>query len=280
VSHGGTAARLTTYRVRGVHGAPAIKNVDGKPAETLIGCAGWAIPAVARHEFASAGSSLQRYAARFSAVEINSSFYRSHRPATYARWADTVPPTFQFAVKVPKAITHVRRLLDVEALLQEFVSQVCCLGDKLGCLLVQLPPTLGYSGAAEVFFWILRRHFAGAVVLEPRNHEWFTPSVESVLTAYRISRVAADPGIQASAYEPGGWRGLAYYRLHGWPRLYFSSYTLPYIASLAQKLRAHSHAGATTWCTFDNTALGEATLNALDLQRLSHGGQDAVPRPT
>jgi uncharacterized protein YecE (DUF72 family) len=251
--------------------------VDCKPAETLIGCAGWAIPPVARHEFASEGSSLRRYAAKFSAVEINSSFYRPHKPSTYARWAVTVPPTFKFAVKVPKAITHVRRLVDVEALLKEFLSQACCLGDKLGCLLVQLPPTLGYSVAAEVFFVVLRRHFAGVVVLEPRNHGWFTPSVESVLIANRISRAAADPGIQASACEPGGWTGLAYYRLHGSPRLYFSSYSLPYITSLAQKLNAHSNAGTVTWCTFDNTALGEATLNALSLQRLSCAGQGVVP---
>lgn len=243
--------------------------MDSKPAETLIGCAGWAIPPVARHEFATKGSSLQRYAARFSAVEINSSFYRPHKPTTYARWANDVPPSFKFAVKVPKTITHIRRLVDVETLLEEFMSQVTCLGNKLGCLLVQLPPTLGYSVAANAFFLGLRCRFAGLVVLEPRNHEWFTPSVDSVLIANRISRVAADPGIQASACEPGGWRGLAYYRLHGSPRLYFSSYSLPYIISLRQKLHALSLAGAMTWCTFDNTALGEATLNALSLQRLS-----------
>jgi uncharacterized protein YecE (DUF72 family) len=236
-------------------------------AETFIGCAGWAIPAVARHEFPSEGSTLQRYAARFSAVEINSSFYRPHKPTTYARWADSVPATFKFAVKVPKAITHTRRLVDVEMLLQEFIGQVGCLGDKLGCLLMQIPPTLGYSVAADAFFQALRRHFTGAVALEPRNHEWFTPSVESILTAYRISRAAANPGIQASAGEPAGWSGLAYYRLHGWPRLYFSSYSLPYLASLAQKLHAHSRAATTAWCTFDNTALGEATLNGLSLQR-------------
>ena len=251
--------------------------MDSKLAETLIGCAGWAIPPVARHEFPSEGCSLQRYAARFSAVEINSSFYRPHKPATYARWAATVPPTFKFAVKVPKAITHVRRLVEVETLLQEFISQVSCLGNKLGCLLVQLPPTLGYSVAAEAFFQELRRQFAGAVVLEPRNHEWFAPSVESVLTTYRISRAAADPAIQSPACEPGGWSGLTYYRLHGSPRLYFSSYSAPYIASLAKKLHAHSRAGTAPWCTFDNTALGEATLNALNLQRLSDARQGVVP---
>ena len=245
----------------------------------MIGCAGWAIPSVARHEFPSEGSTLQRYAARFSAVEINSSFYRPHKPSTYARWADTVPPTFRFAVKVPKAITHTSRLVDVEALLEEFVGQASCLGNKLGCLLVQLPPALGYSVAADAFFLAMRRHFAGSVVLEPRNREWFRPAVESMLAAHRISRAAADPAIQASAAEGGGWSALAYYRLHGWPRLYYSSYSLPYITSLAQKLHAHSRVGTETWCTFDNTALGEATLNALDLQRVYRASQYVAASP-
>ena len=182
----------------------------------MIGCAGWAIPSVARHEFPSEGSTLQRYAAKFSAVEINSSFYRPHRPTTYTRWADAVPPMFKFAVKVPKAITHARRLVEAESLLQDFLGQVCCLGNKLGCLLVQLPPTLGYCAAADEFFLAMRRHFAGPVVLEPRNREWFTPAVESMLAAHRISRAAADPAILASAAEGGGWSALAYYRLHGW----------------------------------------------------------------
>ena len=126
--------------------------VDSQGAEPLIGCAGWAIPSVARHQFPDEGSTLQRYTARFSAVEINSSFYRPHKSSTYARWADSVPPTFRFAVKVPKEITHTRRLVDIEAMLEEFLAQASCLGNRLGCLLMQLPPTLGYSAAAEAFF--------------------------------------------------------------------------------------------------------------------------------
>ena len=174
----------------------------------------------------SEGPSLQRYAARFSAVEINSSFYRPHRPSTYARWADTVPSTFKFAVKIPKAITHVKRLVDVgnapsRSLWLRFVasakSWVACSCSCHRRSDIQLPQT-HFSSA-------LRRHFAGAVVLEPRNHEWFTPRVEGMLAANGISRAAADPGIQASACEPGGWTGLAYYRLHGWPQVYFSSYS-------------------------------------------------------
>ena len=70
------------------------------------------------------GSHLERYGAILDAVEINSSFYRPHRTATYERWAASVPEDFRFAVKVPKAITHERRLKDVGDLLDRFLSEV------------------------------------------------------------------------------------------------------------------------------------------------------------
>ena len=67
-----------------------------------VGCAGWAIPSQHAHAFPAQGTHLERYAQRFTGVEVNSSFYRSHRPTTYARWAASVPDPFQFAVKMPK----------------------------------------------------------------------------------------------------------------------------------------------------------------------------------
>ena len=80
-----------------------------------VGCAGWASPSQHAHAFPSQGTHLERYAQRFTGVEVNSSFYRSHRPTTYARWAASVPDQFQFAVKMPKEITHTRRLVAVTA---------------------------------------------------------------------------------------------------------------------------------------------------------------------
>ena len=78
-----------------------------------VGYAGWSIPRQYAEHFPEQGAHLERYAQRLTAVEINSSFYRPHRPATYARWAAVVPEAFKFAVKVPKEITHTRRLRDV-----------------------------------------------------------------------------------------------------------------------------------------------------------------------
>lgn len=110
-----------------------------------------------------------RYATRFRAVEINSTFYRSHRPSTYARWAASTPPDFRFAVKLPKSITHEARLLDAATLLRSFCVEVEALGSKLGPLLVQLPPSLAYDqAAAERFFDELRRCWSRPIACEPR----------------------------------------------------------------------------------------------------------------
>ena len=105
-----------------------------------VGCAGWAIPSQHAHAFPAQGTHLERYAQRFTGVEVNSSFYRPHRPTTYARWAAAVPDPFQFAVKMPQEITHTRRLVEVTALLERFLTEVQSLGAKLGPLLLQLPP--------------------------------------------------------------------------------------------------------------------------------------------
>ena len=239
-------------------------------AALLIGTAGWSIPRQEVSEFPNEGTHLRRYAARLTAVEINSSFYRPHRASTYTRWAASVPIGFRFSVKVPKEITHVSRLRDVEGLLDDFLSGAQALGGALGCLLVQLPPSLAFDPVvAERFFSMLRDRYRGGVACEPRHASWLQPHAEAMLTEHCIARVAADPDKPSGAGSPGGWPGLVYYRLHGSPRMYYSSYPQEYLEQVAEQLtRAHGD-GKIVWCIFDNTAQGAATRNALDLIPLS-----------
>lgn len=90
-----------------------------KPPGTIrVGVAGWSLPKEHADRFPAVGTHLERYAARLPAVEINSSFYKPHRPATYARWAESVPGDFRFSVKVPKVATHERRLVGIESTLR------------------------------------------------------------------------------------------------------------------------------------------------------------------
>ncbi len=234
-----------------------------------IGCAGWSVPAQHRHRFGEGVDLLKRYATRFNAVEINSSFYRPHLAKTYARWAATVPDDFRFAVKMPKTITHQARLYaDASPLLAEFFDQVSLLGNKLGAVLIQLPPSLKLDhGIACAFFAQLRGQFNGSVVCEPRHASWFDPAADAVCQQYRVGRVGADPSKNENGGRPAGWMSLRYWRWHGSPRMYYSAYDDARLHDLAADAGATTTAG-NSWCIFDNTAAGHAVADALKLQEL------------
>jgi uncharacterized protein YecE (DUF72 family) len=178
-----------------------------------------------------------------------------------------VPDGFRFAVKAPREITHERRLANVDEPLARFLAEVSALDDRLGPILVQLPPSLRYDASrVEFFFADLRARFEGQVVCEPRHASWFDDGVDRQLSELRIGRVAADPAILPRAGVPGGWPGIAYWRLHGSPEIYHSRYDARTLGSFAPQLRGALQAGTEPWCVVDNTALGEATRNALELQ--------------
>ncbi|PJC95353.1 DUF72 domain-containing protein [Janthinobacterium sp. BJB1] len=229
-----------------------------------IGTAGWSISSTAASRFPRDGSHLQRYARVLPSVEINSSFYRPHQPSSYARWAASVPEQFRFSVKLPRSITHERRLRDCAAELQRFAGEVMQLGNKLGCVLVQLPPSLRFEAdVAATFFRALRQYLDGMLACEARHASWFGEAATEVLRGNRITRVRADP----PAGQPGPHvptTEQAYLRLHGSPTIYYSDYPPAYLAALAADLHASAQAGS--WCIFDNTAAGAALFNALDLQ--------------
>ena len=235
-----------------------------------VGIAGWSIRREHAHLFSSEGTHLQRYASRFSAVEINSSFYQSHRRETYERWAKSVPGRFRFAVKAPKVLTHETCLEDTGEPLKQFVDEIGGLGRKLGCVLVQLPPGLAYDPrTVETFFTAMRARYRGPLVCEPRHATWFTGAADRRLDAHGVGRVGADPPCAEEGGEPAGSPKVVYFRLHGSPDMYYSSYDAAYLDRLADRIR---HARRVpVWCIFDNTARGAATLNAIDLEdRLSH----------
>lgn len=230
-----------------------------------VGTAGWSIPGIHAEHFPSGGSHLERYARVLPAVEINTSFHRDHRPATYERWAASVPEAFRFAVKVPRRLTHEARLGAAPPEIHAFLDGPLHLGDRLGVLLVQLPPSLVHDpGTARRFFTVLRARWPGGLVCEPRHPSWFTDGVARFLEELRIGRVAADPAPVPEAAEPGGWTGLVYYRLHGSPVMYHSPYASAALDAYADRLRSW-HAGAEVWCVFDNTAEFHATHDALAL---------------
>ena len=234
-----------------------------------IGTAGWSVPKAVADRFAAEGTHLQRYGSRLNAVEINSSFYRHHRRATYERWADGVPDGFRFAVKVPKTITHERRLTGCDDIIERLADEVAGLGRKLGPLLVQLPPSFAFPGdAAWDVLGRLSAATGASVVFEPRHESWFAPEIDRALAERGIARVAADPPPAPGAELPGGSAELQYWRLHGSPRIYWSDYSTERIAGQAETCRS---APCEIWTIFDNTAAGAAAANALALHELVGG---------
>lgn len=230
-----------------------------------IGCAGWSIPSRAADLFATEGSHLQRYAQVFPCVEINTSFYRPHQPKTYLRWAQSVPASFRFSVKMPRTITHELRLRDGDAPLETFLGEIASLGETLGCILVQLPPSLALDEAeATAFFKLLRKRTSLPVACEPRHATWFTPLGDSVLKDAGVACVQADPPPVADAVCEGD-PGLLYVRLHGSPDMYYSAYDDAFLDRIAARIRGAQAKKQNVWCIFDNTARGEAIPNALTL---------------
>lgn len=240
------------------------------PAANIhIGCAGWSLPTAVQGDFPAEGTHLARYATRFKVVEINSSFYRPHRLDTYVRWAREAGPGCTFSVKVPKAVTHEQRLRDTEPLLDEFLAATQGLGSQLRCLLVQLPPSAVFDAAvANAFLTALRERHEVGIALEPRHVSWFCDEAQALLAGHRVARVAADPARHAGAEAPAGDAELAYFRLHGSPRVYYSAYDDDGLQQWATRIRAAARRARQVICIFDNTAGGQAVPNALALQAL------------
>jgi len=224
----------------------------------IIATAAWSIPKKVADQFAQEGNGLTRYASVFDGVEINSTFYRGHKTSTFARWAESVPDNFRFAVKIPKEITHTRAMKDIAEPFKTFLEDIAPLGEKRGPLLCQLPPSLAFDAdVLETAFKRMRTADDGPVVIEVRNKSWASAEALDLLKSYAIDRVLADPAPVWLAEDFD--TPPKYVRLHGKPKIYYSSYTDEEIGAFSKLLAPDS------WCVFDNTASGAAIENALTM---------------
>jgi uncharacterized protein YecE (DUF72 family) len=248
--------------------------------EIYVGTAAWSNPPAERPRRNEGASHLEHYGSQFSAVEINSSFYRSHRRETYQRWREETPARFRFSVKMPRTVTHDCGLRSCRAELKQFLAEVGGLNHKLRVILVQTPASLAFEGAvASRFFAALSSPKSHQIACEPRHPSWWTPRADAVLRRYGVARVAADPARTAEAASPGGAKRLAYYRLHGSPRMYYSAYSAEYLETLATTVTTSRSESREVWCIFDNTARHASWDNAQLLRRLiGEGAPNPPPR--
>lgn len=226
-----------------------------------IATAAWSIPKKVADRFAQEGSGLSRYASVFEGVEINSTFYRRHKTSTFGRWAESVPDSFRFAVKIPKEVSHTRAMKDIAEAFETFLEDIAPLGEKRGPLLCQLPPSLAFDvDVLQDAFKTMQDADDGPIVIEVRHKSWASAEALDLLKSYAIDRVLADP---APAWPAEDFDTPAkYVRLHGKPKIYYSGYTDEEIRSFSKLLAPDS------WCVFDNTASGAAIENALSMLKM------------
>ncbi|ACM39397.1 conserved hypothetical protein (plasmid) [Allorhizobium ampelinum S4] len=203
----------------------------------IIATAAWSIPKKVADRFAQGGSSLTRYASVFDGVEVNSTFYRRHKTSTFATWEHSVPDAFRFAVKIPKEITHTSAMRDIAEPFDTFLEDIAPLGEKRGPLLCQLPPSLTFDvEVLQTAFKTMRDADDGPIVIEVRHKSWASAEALDLLKTYRIDRVLADPApvwpVEDFDTPP------KYVRLHGKPKIYYSSYTDKEIRSFSKLLAA------------------------------------------
>lgn len=206
------------------------------------------------------------YASRqLSSIEINGSFYSLQRPTSWRHWYRDTPRGFVFSVKAPRFITHIRRLRDVEQPLANFLgSGILALGEKLGPILWQFPPTFKYDhGLFDAFLASLPKDGAAALAmarhhdahlkyvddLQPRpnhrlrhaveiRHDSFKdPAFIRLLRKHRVALVISDAANKWPRLQDVTG-GFVYMRLHGDKELYASGYTDAALDDWAHRIRA------------------------------------------
>lgn len=228
-----------------------------------IGTAGWSIPGEFQSFFPAEGSHLERYSRVFNCVEINSTFNKIHRADTFEKWASVTPSDFEFSLKLHRSFTHNPDLKYKVSDLKNNIQLMSHLGPKWTVLLLQFPGKLEFNQKKmSKFYEVIRKNFSGAVVVEPRNLTWLSQESKQLLKEYKISKVVADPErCPHKTKDVLKFGGISYFRLHGSPEIYKSSYSKNFLKDLAKDLNSYKNC----WCIFDNTTYGKATGNALTL---------------
>ncbi|HNY65519.1 MAG TPA: DUF72 domain-containing protein [Deltaproteobacteria bacterium] len=212
---------------------------------------------------------LDHYASTFTTVEVNATFYRQVGAGTFEKWRSGTPDGFVWAVKAHRFITHTRRLSGVEGPVKTFLDAACNLGDKLGPILFQLPPSLAFDArTAAAFFSLLPEGLR--YVLEARHASWTAPDALAMLEGHGIAWCISDTAGRYLCLE-ALTAPFTYLRLHGSRRLYASEYSPAEISGWAEKIRAWN---LPAYVYFDNDYMAYAVKNALEMrEELSRDGE-------
>ena len=210
---------------------------------------------------------LEHYASVYDTVEINNAFYRLPERDSFAVWRQRVTPIqpdFCFAVKISRYLTHIKRLKEPQEPIQRFVARVTTLGDRLGPVLLQLPPTLvADSGLLDAALSLLPMR----VAVEPRHPSWWTSEVRQVLEKRKAALVWAD---RLGRPVTPLWRTTdwAYVRLHEGRANPRPEYGRAALTSWRDRVVAEFGSHPDAYVYFNNDPGGAAIRNADTFRRL------------
>ncbi|MGW2370966.1 MULTISPECIES: DUF72 domain-containing protein [Kitasatospora] len=229
----------------------------------IVGTSGWQYDdwrGVLYPEGAPKRRWLEEYAERFATVESNAAFYRLPSPDTFADWRTRTPEGFVFAVKASRYLTHIKRLHEPAEPVQRLLAAAQGLGERLGPVLLQLPPTL--HADAELLDRCLAAFPAGVrVAVEPRHPSWWTPEIRAVLTGRAAALCWAD---RESRPLTPLWRTCewGYLRCHGGRARPRPRYGRQALAAWVGRIADGWADSAEVYVYFNNDLGGAAVLDA------------------
>ena len=233
-----------------------------------VGCSGWVYKhwrGILYPEGLPQRLWFDRYTQDFDTVEINNSFYRLPSGDTFQKWRDQAPPGFCYAVKANRFLTQAKKLKECEEPLERMMTAVRRLGDRLGPMLYQLPPTLKLNlDRLRDFLEIVPRDVTN--VFEFREKSWYVPETYDLLDRYGASFCVHDmPGSTSDRVAVGA---AAYVRFHGGEGKYWGRYSDERLLSWSDWILGQARQGRQVWCYFNNDIHGHAIHDAQTLKSM------------
>ena len=233
-----------------------------------VGCSGWVYKhwrGILYPEGLPQRLWFQRYAEEFDTVEINNSFYHLPRPETFDKWRKQAPPGFCYAVKANRYLTQAKKLKECEEPLDRLMTAARHLGDRLGPMLYQLPPSMKINlERLESFLKLLPKDVTS--VFEFRDKSWYTDEVLALLDRHGAGFVAHD--MKGLASPPWASGKAAYVRFHGAGGKYWGRYSDEALLEWTDWIMEQCRSGRSVWCYFNNDIHGHAIEDARTLKSM------------
>jgi len=221
---------------------------------------------------------LEHYAQHFDTVEVNNTFYHLPKEQTMVNWHDRVPAGFLFAVKASRYITHIKKLRNTAEEVERFFDLAGLLGEHLGPILYQLPPSL-HKDLARLEEFIASLPLRDRAVFEFRHASWYEQDTFDLLNRHGVALCVHDMGLGfPNARERVGGPGKApprvvtggmvYVRFHGTNGRYQGNYPDSLLHDWAGWMKSRMHAARAVYAYFNNDISGHALNNARTLRRI------------